>query len=357
MLVECSDTHEDFKVVYMNYDILQLSGGYGSSPYTKQLLHCAICKIKKLRESNLRNNPKPGVPEAVVVVACWCQTKAAKKQEADQVWFLFVDYSKAFDSVCTIALWKTLFDFEIPSHLTWLLKGFYDRAKGVVRVGDQRTDEFPFKKGVRQGCRYLRVFNTIGEIMREGWSEYKSARRTARKSSGWKKDLEHPSQNISNECTWRRDIQIDGETIEIVRKVKSLGSQVTQEGDSTADIKNRIGLAKSVTIGLAETWKSSELSRGFKVKLAKAIVWSVAPYACETWTVCKQKERMIDAFEMWLWRRVIRVRWTERRTNEWVRERVGVREEQGMLQEIKRRKIRKEVIWETEGRKFGAGDP
>ena len=146
-----------------------------------------------------------------------------------------------------------------------------------------------------------------------------------------------------------RAVQVGGETIETVHKAKFLGSQVTDEGDSTADIKSRIGQAKSVANSMAETWKSQELSRPFKVRLAKALVWTVALYACETWTLRKQEETMINAFEMWLWRRVLRTKWTERRTNQWVRDQVGVSVEHGMLQEVKKRKIRKYGHWKRRG--------
>ncbi|XP_063596230.1 uncharacterized protein LOC134773083 [Penaeus indicus] len=293
-----------------------------------------------------------GTTEAILVLRNIIQ-KVAKKQEADQVWFLFVDYSKAFDSVYHDALWKTLLDFGVPSHLTWLLKGLYDRGKGKImrevleRVQDQQEEPPRKSLGGRKiwNVRYAddatmltrsrKECGVLGEVLAEVSEEVGLNINRAKTTA----------INVHGDG----DIQIGGETIETVRKMKFLGSQVTQEDDSTADIKNRIGLAKSVTIELAETWKSSVLSRGLKVKLAKALVWSVALYACETWTVRKQEERMIDAFEMWLWRRVIRVKWTERRTNEWVREQVGVREEQGIMQEIKRRKIQKYGHWKRRG--------
>lgn len=141
------------------------------------------------------------------------------------------------------------------------------------------------------------------------------------------------------------DVQIQGEVIEKVGKVKFLGSYITTDGESTVDIKCRIGCAKAVATSMTDVWKSRELSRRLKVQLAKSLVVSVALYACETWTLRKQEEVMIEAFEMWLWRRVLRVSWTERRTNEWVRDQIGVRRENSLLEEVKRRKIRKYGHW------------
>ena len=145
------------------------------------------------------------------------------------------------------------------------------------------------------------------------------------------------------------DVQMEEEKIDQVVKSKFLGSYITPAGDSTCDIKTRIGQAKSVTNNMAEVWGSKDLSTKHKVRLAKALIWSVALYACETWTVRKQEEKMIDAFEMWLWRRVLKVKWTEKRTNEWVRRQAGVQAQQGMLQEVRKRKIRKFGHWKRRG--------
>jgi len=83
--------------------------------------------------------------------------------------------------------------------------------------------------------------------------------------------------------------------------------------------------------------------------LAIALIWSVALYTCEIWTIRKQEEKMIEALEMWIWRRIMRVSRTERKTNEWVREQVGVSEEISMLAEVRKRKIRKYGHWKRRG--------
>jgi len=111
-------------------------------------------------------------------------------------------------------------------------------------------------------------------------------------------------------------VEIEGERIERGEKIKFLGFYVTSDGNSHTDIKNRIALTKAVTNNMAEVWKSKELSTGLKVRLAIAFIWSVALYVRETWTIRKQEEKIIEALEMWIWRRIIRVSWTERKTNE-----------------------------------------
>ena len=145
------------------------------------------------------------------------------------------------------------------------------------------------------------------------------------------------------------NVNINGQTISTVEKFKYLGSYIAQDGDSTADIKARFGQARSIAASLSEIWKSSDLNKQLKVQLAKTLVWSVALYGCETWTLRKAEERMINVFEMWLWRRVLRVSWTQRRTNEWVRRKIGIAEEKGMLNHVKERKLKKYGHWKRRG--------
>ena len=140
-------------------------------------------------------------------------------------------------------------------------------------------------------------------------------------------------------------IQIVDDNIENVEKFKFLGSYVTPEGESKTEITIRLAMAKSTTSDLTEIWKSKELSLKVKVKLAKALIWSVALYGCESWTLKKEEERMVDVFEMWLWRRVLRVSWKDRKTNSWVRNTIGVPAKEGLLETIKKRKLSKYDHW------------
>ena len=76
-----------------------------------------------------------------------------------------------------------------------------------------------------------------------------------------------------------------------------------------------------------------------------SLVWSVALYGCESWTLRKEDERKLTSFEMWLWRRVLRISWIERKSNSWVREKVKITEDNGMLAHVKHRKISKYCHW------------
>ena len=96
-------------------------------------------------------------------------------------------------------------------------------------------------------------------------------------------------------------------------------------------------------------WKSKDLSLCLKVKLAKALVWSIALYGCESWSLRKSEERLIESFELWLWRRVLRISWQDMKTNDWVRKAIDVPEEESLLEMVKRRKLRKYDHWKRRG--------
>ena len=109
---------------------------------------------------------------------------------------------------------------------------------------------------------------------------------------------------------------IDGETVEAVTDFIFGGSQITGDGDCSHEIKRRLLLGRKVMSNLDSILKSRDITLPTKVCLVKAMVFPVVMYGCESWTVMKAKHRKIDAFELWCWRRVLRVPWTARRFNQ-----------------------------------------
>ena len=110
--------------------------------------------------------------------------------------------------------------------------------------------------------------------------------------------------------------QIDGETVEAVRDFIFLGSKITADGDCSHVIKRRLLLGRKVMTNLDSIFKSRDIILSTKVCLVKAMVFPVVMYGCESWTVKKVECRRIDAFEVWCWRRLLRVPWTARRSNQ-----------------------------------------
>ena len=108
--------------------------------------------------------------------------------------------------------------------------------------------------------------------------------------------------------------QIDGETMETVTGFIFLGSKITADGDH--EITRCLLLGRKVMTNLDSILKSRDLTLPTKVHLVKAMVFPVVMYGCESWTVKKAECRRIDAFELWCWRRLLRVPWTARRSNQ-----------------------------------------
>ena len=110
--------------------------------------------------------------------------------------------------------------------------------------------------------------------------------------------------------------QIDGETVETVTDFIFLGSKITAGGDCSHEIKRRLLLGRKVMTKLDNILKSRDITLPTKFHLVKSMIFPVVMYGCESWTVKKAERQRIDAFELWCWRRLLRVSWTERRSNQ-----------------------------------------
>ena len=110
--------------------------------------------------------------------------------------------------------------------------------------------------------------------------------------------------------------EIDGETMETVRDFILGGSKVTADGDCSHEIKRHLLLGRKVMTNLDSIFKSRDITLPTKVHLVKAIAFPVVMYGCQSWTVKRAECRRIDAFELWCWRRLLRVTWTARRSNQ-----------------------------------------
>ena len=110
--------------------------------------------------------------------------------------------------------------------------------------------------------------------------------------------------------------QIDRETVEIVADFIFLGSKITADDDCSHEIKRHLLLGRKVMTNPDSIFKSRDITLPTKVHLVKAMVFPVVMYGCEIWTVKKAECQRIDAFELWCWRRLLRVPWTAKRSNQ-----------------------------------------
>ena len=129
---------------------------------------------------------------------------------------------------------------------------------------------------------------------------------------------------------------IDGETMETVRDFIFWGSKITADGGCSHEIKRCLFLGRKAMINLNNILKSRDITWPTKVHLVKAMVFPVVVYGCESWTVKKAEHRRTDAFELWCWRRLLRVPWTARRSNQSILKEVSPRISlEGMMLKLK----------------------
>uniref|UniRef100_A0A8B9WUG2 RNA-directed DNA polymerase n=1 Tax=Bos mutus grunniens TaxID=30521 RepID=A0A8B9WUG2_BOSMU len=235
----------------------------------------------------------------------------------------------------------------IPDHLTCLLRNLYAGEEATVRTGHGTTDWFQIGKGVRQGCILSPcLFNLYAEyIMRNAGleeaqagiktsgrnisnlryaddttlmaesEELKSLLMKVKESErvGVKLNIQKTKIMASGPITsW----EIDGETVETVTDFVLGGSKITADGDCRHEIKRCTLLKSKVMTNLDSILKRRDITLPTKVRLVKAMVFPVVMYGCESWTIKKAEHRRIDAFELWCWRRLLRVPWTARWSNQ-----------------------------------------
>jgi len=287
------------------------------------------------------------------------------------VFFCFIDYTKAFDCVDHAKLWKSLLEFGFPKHIVCVLQRLYDGQKATVRTEHGDTEEFTIGKGVRQGCILSPVlFNMYGErIMREAGldismegiriggrciNNLRYADDTTLAATGEERlrQLIRSVQNASGKYGLYLNVGktkvmttanidsfiMDGNRIEVVNSFNFLGSTIERTGGCTKEIRRRIGLGKAAMMNLSKIWKDKGISASTKVMLVRALIFPILKYGCESWTVKKKDKEMLMSCELWCWRRLLRISWTERRTNQSILDELGI--EPSLMSEIDRQKLR-----------------
>ena len=272
-----------------------------------------------------------------------------KKQEFQKnMYFCFTNYAKSFDCVDHNKLWKILKEMGIPNHLTCLLRNVYTGQEGTVRTGYGTTDWFQIGRRVCQGCILSPcLFNLYAEYimwnarMDEGQTGIKIAGRNINnlryaddttliaeskelkwllmkvkeesEKVGLKFNIQKTEIMTSSPITlW----QIDGETMETMIDFILRGFKTTADGDCSHEIKRCLLLGRKVMANLDGILKSRDITLPTKFCLVKAMIFPVVMYGCESWTVKKAECFRIDGFEVWYSRRLLRVSWTARRSNQ-----------------------------------------
>jgi len=265
------------------------------------------------------------------------------------LYMCFVDFTKAFDCISHEQLWITMTEMGFPAHIINLLNKLYCKQQAKVKVARTLSSGFRVKKGVRQGCVISpHLFNIMAEaVMREvieGWeggvriggmkitnlryaddivllagSESELQELVTRlQQIGENKGLKI-NMNKTKVMTQKGktcNIEIRGVRLEQVDTFRYLGSLITEDAADVKDIREKLARGLNTITTLKQLWKSHNIRMDTKMKLMRALVWPVATYGCESWTIKKKEEERINAFEMKCLRQILRVSWIERRTNE-----------------------------------------
>ena len=117
-------------------------------------------------------------------------------------------------------------------------------------------------------------------------------------------------------------ISVDGDEVEQVTQFNFVGSLVTSSGGCSMELRRRVAMAKSAMVGLSKIWADRGITKTTKKRLVSALIFPIATYGCESWTLTKADRCRINSFEMWCWRRMLRISWTMKRTNDSILEEV-----------------------------------
>ena len=281
------------------------------------------------------------------------------------LYICFIDYSKAFDCVQHTQLWRMMTEMNFPKQEIQLIKTLYQGQQSAVRTSCGMTEWFPVKKGVRQGCilsPYLFSIYTES-IMRdveeaitgnidaiaingENITDLRYADDTAL-ISGSEKGLKNLIATVkdhskdkglflnakktkimkTDKTTQEVHVTIENETIENVEQFQYLGALINGNGDDTQEIKRRLAMGLDRLAKLQKLWKGSH--RETQLRIIRSCVFPTATYGCETWILNMAVRKKINAFEMKCYRKMMKIPWTEKRTNESITQELKV--EKGWL--------------------------
>ena len=288
------------------------------------------------------------------------------------VFVCFIDFQKAFDRVQHDKLIENLKSINLDQSDIRLIKKLYFNQTAVVRVEDMETDEIKIQKGVRQGCVLSpQLFNLYSQFVfrraleerREGVNiggalinNLRFADDTAIMAES-AEELQTLLERVNQACeevgltiniektkfmvisknpNIHPVITLNGKQVERVQKYKYLGTVINDLLDPDEEIKIRIEMARKTFIAYSSMFTNRGLCLRIRLGFMECYVWSVLLYGVETWTLKAQTIKKLEAFEMWIYRRMLKIPWTHRITNEEVLRRIG--HERKLIKIIKIRK-------------------
>ena len=319
----------------------------------------------------------------------------------EDLYLCFIDYSKAFDRVHHAQLIECLKKIGLDGKDINLIGSLYWNQKAAIRIEDQLSEYTKIQRGVRQGCvlsPYL--FNIYTELIFRESQHLEGVRINGKNLNNLryaddtvlladnKENLQIITNNvktnsqksgldmnvkktktmvISSDKNSKANVIVDNVELEQVKEFKYLGQTITADAKTETEIRIRTCIAKGRYQELNKILSNKKISQKLKLRLINCFIMSVFTYGCETWTINKDIENKINAFEMWILRKVANVKWSDKITNEDVLLRLGV--ELSLLKTIQSRKlsyfghikrhhsIKKEILEGKVNGKRGRGRP
>ncbi len=286
-----------------------------------------------------------------------------------EIYVCFIDYEKAFDRVDWRKLMEILRRMGIDYRDRKLISSLYIGQRVKIRIDGQFSESGKVQRGVRQGCPLSPLLFNIyaDELMREAMMGNEDGVKvggrliqvikfaddqaiTASTNNGLQRMMELVN-NKANEYGMKINIKktkvmkiskngggvkikIDGIQLDQVKEFCYLGSIVTEDMKCDKEISRRIAIGKEAFSRRKELMKRN-FNMNLRKRLVKTLIWPVALYGSETWTIKKQDEKRLQAFEMWIWRRMLNISWCEKKTNEEVL--LAINEERSFMTTLRKR--------------------
>ena len=300
-----------------------------------------------------------GTRDAIGVMRMICERSLELDNDS---YICFVDFEKAFDRVDWVKMMEVLRKVGADWRDRRLIADLYMKQEIAVRIGSECTEETVIGRGVRQGCLLSpllfslyaeTMMNEAMESIEEGikvGGQYLADVRfaddqamVAESNRGLQRIMDRLNETakkyemrinikktkvmkVSREGGGVVEVILDGQKIEQVDKYLYLGSWINEDGKCDAEVKSRIAQAKEA-FGKRKELLCRNVSKKIKKQIVNAMVWSVILYGSETWSLKTEERRRINAFEMWVWRRIEKISWMDHVKNEEVLKRVGQKQE------------------------------
>ena len=311
-----------------------------------------------------------GTSNAIFMLRTMAERVIEKQRD---LYVCFIDYEKAFDKVKHEVLMEILRDIGVAGKEYRVIKNLYWAQKACVKINGEETGWQAVRRGVRQGCVLSPdLFSLYGEIIMRGISEYEGIRMGGRNINNIryaddtvliahssqqlqlifnrvKEESERKGLNINirktktmvlskNSPAPRFQLRCGEQRVEQVERFEYLGSIITEDVRCKEEINRRIMIAKAAFINMKNILTNRKLSIKTRKNLVKTYVWSTLLYGVESWTLSAATVTKLEAMEMWCWRRMMKIPWTARITNETVLEMVGERRE--LIRTVRGRQLR-----------------